>query len=289
MQSFRSHFRFNKKQRNGIFLLALIIIILQSIYLFADFSNPKTRTEDDKEFLALNHQLDLLNKTDTIAGTYKIYPFNPNFLTDYRAYVLGLNSEEIDRLLAFREDGKYVNSAIEFQQVTQISDSLLAVIAPHFKFAEYKGKGKRFADEKEKEIESFGKKKDINLASAEELIEINGIGEKLAARIIEYRRTLKGFTFDDQIREVYFLPPETADRLLRQYEVKEKPGITKVNVNEATFKEILALPYIDYGLTKRIFNYKKANLRIDSLEELKKIDSFPLDKFDRIAVYLSTE
>lgn len=289
MQSFRSHFRFNKKQRNGIFWLGLIIIILQSIYLFADFSNPKTRTEDDKEFLALQHQLDLLNKTDTIAGTYKIYPFNPNFLTDYRAYVLGLNSEEIDRLLAFREDGKYVNSAIEFQQVTQISDSLLAVIAPHFKFAEYKGKGKRFTDEKEKEIKSFGKKKDINLASAKELIEINGIGEKLAARIIEYRKTLKGFTFDDQIREVYFLPPETADKLLLQYEVKEKPAIAKLNVNEATFKEILALPYIDYGLTKRIFNYKKARLRIDSLEELKKIDSFPLDKFDRIAVYLSTE
>lgn len=289
MQSFRSHFRFNKKQRNGIFLLGLIIIILQSIYLFADFSNPKTRTEDDKDFLALQHQLDLLNKTDTIAGTYKIYPFNPNFLTDYRAYVLGLNSEEIDRLLAFREDGKYVNSAMEFQQVTQISDSLLAVIAPHFKFAEYKGKGKRFTDEKEKEIESIGKKKDINLASAKELIEINGIGEKLATRIIEYRKTLKGFTFDDQIREVYFLPPETADKLLLQYEVKEKPAIAKLNVNEATFKEILALPYIDYGLTKRIFNYKKAGLRIDSLEELKKIDSFPLDKFDRIAVYLSTE
>lgn len=289
MQSFRSHFRFNKKQRNGIFLLGLIIIILQSIYLFADFSNPKTRTEDDKDFLALQHQLDLLNKTDTIAGTYKIYPFNPNFLTDYRAYVLGLNSEEIDRLLAFREDGKYVNSAMEFQQVTQISDSLLAVIAPHFKFAEYKGKGKRFTDEKEKEIESIGKKKDINLAGAKELIEINGIGEKLAARIIEYRKTLKGFTFDDQIREVYFLPPETADKLLLQYEVKEKPAIAKLNVNEATFKEILALPYIDYGLTKRIFNYKKAGLRIDSLEELKKIDSFPLDKFDRIAVYLSTE
>jgi DNA uptake protein ComE-like DNA-binding protein len=257
--------------------------------LFADFSNPKTRTEDDKEFLALQHQLDLLNKRDTVAGTYKIYPFNPNFLTDYRAYVLGLNSEEIDRLLAFREDGKYVNSAIEFQQVTQISDSLLAVIAPHFKFAEYKGKGKRFTHEKEKEDESIGKKKDINLASAKELIEINGIGEKLAARIIEYRKTLKGFTFDDQIREVYFLPPETADKLLLQYEVKEKPAIAKLNVNEATFKEILALPYIDYGLTKRIFNYKKAGLRIDSLEELKKIDSFPLDKFDRIAVYLSTE
>ncbi len=289
MQSFRSHFRFNKKQRNGIFLLVLIILILQGIYFFADFSDSKTTTESDKEFLALQHRLDSLDKTDTIGDAYKIYSFNPNYLTDYRAYILGLSSEEIDRLLAFREEGKFVNSAKEFQVVTKISDSLLFVIAPHFKFAKYKGIEKNLVDNKVKEDIYTGKKKDINLARAEELIEIDGIGEKLAARIIEYRKTLKGFTFDDQLREVYFLPPETADKILRKYEVKEKPAIAKLNVNEATFKEILALPYIDYGLTKRIFNYKKANLRIDSLEELKKIDSFPLDKFDRIAVYLSTE
>ncbi len=289
MQSFRSHFRFNKKQRNGIFLLGLTILILQVIYLFADFSYSKTTSENDKEFLVIQHQLDSLDKIDTIAGSHKIYPFNPNFLTDFRAYVLGLNSEETDRLLAFREDGKYVNSAIEFQQVTQISDSLLSVISPYFKFPEYKSKEKNLPDNKVKEDISTGIKKDINLASAQELIEINGIGEKLAGRIIEYRKMLKGFTFDNQVREVYFLPPETADKILRQYEVKEKPAIVKLNVNEATFKEILALPYIDYGLTKRIFNYKKSNLRIDSLEELKKIDSFPLDKFDRIAVYLSTD
>lgn len=269
--------------------MVLIILILQGIYLFADFSYSKTTSESDKEFLVLQHKLDSLDKTDTIAGSHKIYPFNPNFLTDYRAYILGLSSEEIDRLLVFREKGKFVNSAKEFQQVTKISDSLLSVIAPHFKFAGFKSFEKNLLDNKVKEDIYTGKKKDINLASAEELIEINGIGEKLAARIIEYRKTLKGFTFDDQVREVYFLASETADKVLRQYEVKEKPAIAKVNVNEATFKEILALPYIDYGLTKRIFNYKKANIRIDSLEELKKIDSFPLDKFDRIAVYLSTE
>ncbi|MDZ7614513.1 MAG: helix-hairpin-helix domain-containing protein [Flavobacteriaceae bacterium] len=234
-------------------------------------------------------QLDSLDKTDTIGGTYKIYPFNPNFLTDYRAYILGLGAEETDRLLAFREEGKYVNSAKEFQQVTKISDSLLAAISPYFKFAEFKGTGKNFVDKKSKERNYEGEKKDINQVNAEELIAINGIGEKLAARILAYRTSLRGFTFDDQVREVYFLPPETADKILRQYEVKAKPEIAKLNVNEAAFKEILALPYIDYALTKRIFNYKKSNPRIDSLEELKKIDSFPLDMFDRIAVYLSTE
>lgn len=289
MQTFRSHFRFNKKQRNGIFFLALIIIVLQAVYFFVDFSSHKTTTENDKEFLSLQKQLDSIDKTDTIKGSHKIYPFNPNFLTDYKAYVLGLSSEEIDRLLAFREEGKFVNSATEFQQVTRISDSLLAGISRHFKFTEYNSRGKSFDDKKGKEPIFKGEKKDINRVNAMELIEINGIGEKLASRILDYRNTLGGFNFNDQVREVYFLPPETADKILQQYEVKAKPEIVKLNVNEATFKEILALPYIDYALTKRIFNYKKVNFRIDSLEELKKIDSFPLDKFDRIAVYLSTE
>lgn len=289
MQTFRSHFRFNKKQRNGIFFLALTILVLQTVYFFVDFSDDKTTTENDKEFLSLQKRLDSLDKTDTIEGSNKIYPFNPNFLTDYRAYILGLSSAEIDRLLAFREEGKFVNSATEFQEVTKIGDSLLAAISPYFKFSEYNRKEKSFVDKKGKELIFKGEKKDINQVKAEELIAINGIGEKLASRILAYRNTLKGFTFSDQVREVYFLPPETADKILQQYEVKAKPEIVKLNVNDATFKEILALPYIDYGLTKRIFNYKKTNLRINSLEELKKIDSFPLDMFDRIAVYLSTE
>lgn len=289
MQTFRSHFRFNKKQRNGIFFLALTILVLQLVYFFVNFSDDRHKTENDKEFLSLQKRLDSLDKTDTIEGSNKIYPFNPNFLTDYRAYILGLSSAEIDRLLAFREEGKFVNSATEFQEVTKIGDSLLAAISPYFKFSEYNRKEKSFVDKKGKELIFKGEKKDINQVKAEELIAINGIGEKLASRILAYRNTLKGFTFSDQVREVYFLPPETADKILQQYEVKAKPEIVKLNVNDATFKEILALPYIDYGLTKRIFNYKKTNLRINSLEELKKIDSFPLDMFDRIAVYLSTE
>jgi hypothetical protein len=60
----------------------------------------------------------------------KIYPFNPNFITDFKGYKLGMSVTEIDRLLAFRKTNRYVNSAAEFQQVTQVSDSLLAQIAP---------------------------------------------------------------------------------------------------------------------------------------------------------------
>ena len=68
-----------------------------------------------------------------------------------------------------------------------------------------------------------------------------------------------------------------------------QPVIEKINVNTATFKEVLHLPYIDYELTKRIFNYRDEVAEIQSLEELKNIEGFPLELFDRIAVYLDAK
>ena len=67
----------------------------------------------------------------------KMYPFNPNYITDYKGEQLGMSLLEIDRLLAFRENNKFVNSKDEFQKVTKVSDSLLHKIAPYFKFPEW--------------------------------------------------------------------------------------------------------------------------------------------------------
>ena len=77
--------------------------------------------------------------------------------------------------------------------------------------------------------------------------------------------------------------------MLNQYQVLNKPKIEKVNINSASFKEVLHLPYIDYDLTKKIFNYRDEIGAYSTLEDLKKIDSFPLEKYDRIALYLMTD
>ena len=39
MNFFKSHFWYNKSQRNGIFFLAIIIIVLQVVIVFGDFSS----------------------------------------------------------------------------------------------------------------------------------------------------------------------------------------------------------------------------------------------------------
>jgi DNA uptake protein ComE-like DNA-binding protein len=46
---------------------------------------------------------------------------------------------------------------------------------------------------------------------------------------------------------------------------------------------------LDYELPKKIFEYRDEVAEIQELEELKKIDGFPVDKFDRISLYLTAE
>jgi len=295
MNNFKSHFWYHKSQRNGVFFLALIIIVLQLVYFFVDFS-PKNETNlNSDEIITFQKEIDSLKLIEFEKRKPKVFPFNPSFITDFKGYQLGMSTEEIDKLLKHRADGKYINSINEFKQVTGISDSLLNKISPYFKFPDWMtNKNKKFSTitstnrQSQKLPENFIKQ-DINSATVEELRVVNGIGEKLASRIINYRNKLGGFLVDEQLYEVYYLDKEIALRVLERFTVIELPQIQKINLNNASFKEVLSIIYIDYELTKKILNYRDEVAEIQSLDELKKIDGFPIEKFDRIALYLQVK
>lgn len=291
MNFFKSHFSYNKKQRNGVFYLLLIIVALQLVYFFVDFPSEEKNLISKNELLAFQNEVDSLQIIQEQNSKPKIFPFNPNYLTDFKAYQLGMSVEEIDKLLAYRDGGKYVNTAAQFQKVTGVNDSLLTVISVYFKFPDWKTKPLK----KKTSVKSLTANdktiiaKDINEATAEDLKIVRGIGDKLSERIVKYRIKLQGFSYDDQLYEVWNLDPEVVQDLLKYFKVFNPPLIIKINVNEASFKEVLSIVYIDYELTKKIFSYRDEVAEIQSLEELKKIDGFPIEKFDRIALYLVAE
>lgn len=290
MKAIKSHFRYNKSQRNGVFFLLIFIVFLQGIFFFVDFTSEETNIVSQTEIVAFQQEMDSLKNVELEKNFPKIYPFNPNFITDFKGHQLGMSMGEIDKLLAFRAQGKYINSAKQFQEITGVNDSLLAAISPYFKFPDWitsgKTTGKQYSNSK---IDKSIVKKDINSASVEDLRIVYGIGEKLAKRIIDYRAKLQGFSFNDQVFEVWALDKEVADKVLQYFEVTKQPTIQKINVNTATFKEVLAIVYLDYELTKKIFNYKNQVAEIQSIQELKKIEGFPFEKFDRIALYLDAK
>lgn len=290
MNKLKSHFRYNKRQRNGIFFLLLIIIVLQFGIFYIDFSSNEIIDFSRNEFSNFKKAQDSLKFVEIEKRKPKIYPFNPNYITDFKGYQLGMSIDEIDRLLKFRATGKFINSAKEFQTLTKVSDSLLNKISPYFKFPDWVVlKNEITTKNTVQKSEIIIKEKDINLVDSEDLIKIKGIGVKLAKRILDYRTKLQGFSFNDQLYEVWYLDKVVADEVLRYFKVIELPKIKKINVNIATFKEVLSIPYIDYELTKKIFNFRDEVAEIQSIAELKKIDGFPIEKFERITLYLVAE
>lgn len=287
MRFHESHFWYSKSQRNGILILATLITFLQLVLYFTDeLFAPYHSADNLNELREIERRLDSMQRNESDSISYRIYPLNPNYISDYKGYILGMSPEEIDRLLAFREQGRFLKSSSEFQEVTGVSDSLLGKISVHFKFPKFK---KHYLQKDALAKSKIANKGDLNKASRNDLQHVNGIGPAFAKRIISYRNLLGGFNFEDQLYEVYHLPEEAIENLLDQFEIKEPPHIEKLNINTASFKQILNLPYIDYELTRKIMAFRSEEKLITNLSDLKKIDSFPLDKYDRIAVYLLAE
>ena len=217
MKNIKSLFMFTSDQRKGIFALMLLIVVLQLAYFFVDFSVVSKDDEQKQKWLSLQSEVDSLKNTSENKSE-KIFLFNPNFITDYKGYKLGMSVAEIDRLLEFRKTNQFVNSADEFQKVTKISDSLLNVISPLFKFPDWVNNKKEKKQFEKFPSKAFAKKEkiiliDINQATKEDLIKIYGIGEAISLRILKQKEVLGGFVSMDQMSDVWGLSPEVIENL----------------------------------------------------------------------------
>ena len=295
MKIFKSHFWYTKNQRNGILFLLIIIIFLQLILHFKNFDSQQLVDLSQPKITSYNKQLDSLKKKSSKKKKFKIYPFNPNYISDYKGYQLGMNIDEIDRLLAYREQKLYVNSAKEFQTITKISDSLLQKISPFFKFPDWVQKKNNYKNNQQRYIPNSRinvseiTTEDINKATLKDFTAIEGVDEYISERIIKYRSKLQGFSFKEQLFEVWGLDELMANKILSTFSIKNKPIIKKVNINTASFKEVLSNPYIDYELCIQIFDYKDEVAELQSISEIKNIEGFPIKKYNRIVLYLLAE
>lgn len=288
LTTLKSYFKYTSAQRSGVFLLLSIIIVFQLVYFFVDFSPIEIENNKEKQqWLSFQTEIDKAKQEKDIDAP-KIYPFNPNFITDFKGYKLGMSTQEIDRLLAFRKTNKYVNSAQEFQAVTKVSDSLLKVISPYFKFPDWVNNKKEF---KAFPKQNFEKKEklpvlDINQATQEDLKKIYGVGDGLSERILKEKEKLGGFVSMEQMNDVWGLSPEVIVQLNEHFKIKTSPVVKKININTASIKELMQFPYFKYALAKSIVTYRSMNNGIKNSEDLLKIKDFPSEKINIIILYL---
>jgi DNA uptake protein ComE-like DNA-binding protein len=283
---------FPKSEQGGILLLLLLISALLCVYFFVDVTTETKLDTNSPEMVKLQREIDSLRLAELEARRPKIYPFNPNFITDYKAYTLGMNTSEYNRLQAFRKQDKWINSAADFKKITQVSDQWMDSIAPFFTFPEWitnpkPSKKSKFVDFNTEK--SYAQKIDLNIATAEQLQEVSGIGEALSARIIKYREKLQGFSHEIQLHEVYGLSPEVVYKTVKLFAVKTPKPLKKLNVNTASASDLSTIPGVSFELAKEIWEFIRLREGIEELSELEKIESITPSKLSRIQLYLSVE
>lgn len=96
---------------------------------------------------------------------------------------------------------------------------------------------------------------EINSADSLTLLDLPGIGPVFAKRIIKYRQMLGGFVYPEQLQEVYGMDSARLSGFINQIRI-DTSEIRKMDINKATFKELLAHPYLEYEQVKAIARFR---------------------------------
>ncbi len=280
----RSHFVYSKRQRNGIFFLIFLITFSRFCYFYYYWDRAESNLSAEEYYL--NHryqqQLDSTSYLDSIKKLEydSIKPFNPNFITDYKGYRIGLSVSQLDLFFEYRQQGYFVNSLEDFQKVTKVSDSLLLSITPYFQFPRYLRKTKVNVPEP---------KKNLNQADSISLISVRGIGPFKAHHILNYKQEIRGFSTLDQLREIKVLSKDNLEELNKLFFVMLRDSLNKISLNDAGFKSLLEVPYLDYISVIRIIEYRRNNGGFQNLQDLMKFEEIDSIRFERIALYLQLD
>ena len=170
---------------------------------------------------------------------------------------------------------------------------MLNVISPYFKFPDWVTNPKpknTFTYQNNNSPKSYDEKIDLNTATISQLRKVNGIGEKLSERIINYRNKFDGgFIADVQLQDIYGLTPEVIVRVLNQFTVKTPKQIVKFNLNSVTIDELVTIQHIDYEIAYEIIEQRTLREGYNSLDELTKVKGFPINKIEIIKLYLTLD
>lgn len=295
-------FGFSKTEVNGALVLVfLIIFLLFTPYLYRQISatNDITQYEDKRLLDSLVSFMNSGNSRIEIVAdeppTY--FAFNPNTVSIEQMQRLGVPSFLAKRIDNYRLKGGQFKVKKDLLRIYDFPDTLYAALASYIELPETEPR--RFKSKVEKSKKSFEVKVptkiplervverpkpfllDVNLSDTTSLKRIRGIGTSYAKRIVAYRRLLGGYHSLNQLKEVYGMNDTLYLAIAPYFSMSDSTSLRQVSINVATFKELLAHPYIDFEQTKEILNLKSKNGKFRKPEDmfrLKLMDSSAIVK-----------
>lgn len=279
------HLKIQYSTRQWIGIFTLFALLILSLFTYQTLQNTAVAPMqiDTLKMQQIDREIIQL-RAEKLKKIEEQKYFNPNYISEKKAFFINLQPDEWQRLKTYRDKGLFINSVEEFQQITKVSDAWMAQQAKYFKFPDWvkqKEQKQRYTTTPKPSFST----NDINKITAQELQKINGIGEKLAQRIIDERTKCNGFIAMSQVEYIEYLSPNAIKELKKHFKVYPQK-IKKININRASIEEIATLPYLNkYSARKVVIERSKRNEPIQP-QDIEQIFDLPKGKIQIIKNYI---
>jgi len=295
MSGFKEYFTFNKAERRGIFVLAVILFALLLYDIFGPFRMDSVA--DQAEFKAeVDRFLATKEKEDKPAVKQKRIrkkqpekqhkrkltprPFDPNTMSYEQWLDLGLSEKQARTIEKYKSKGGRFRRPEDFRKMYCITENEYEALEPFISI-------NSFDEDDEPEV-AVQPQIELNTVNEVEIQCVRGIGPAFAGRIIKYRRLLGGYVRVEQLMEVYGMDSSRYRQISPAFRINTD-SVKQIPINTATYSQLRRHPYISNELAYEIVQFRKTHGNFQSVEQLKQINGVDDSLYQKIYLYFAVE
>lgn len=130
-------------------------------------------------------------RRNTAKRSFECFDFDPNTVTEEELMRLGFSQKQAASICNYREKGGRFRRKEDFAKSYVVADSVYRRLEPYIRIP----------------------KVDINLADSAAFDALPGIGPWFAAKMVSYRKELHGYSYPEQLMDIYHCDQEKFDGL----------------------------------------------------------------------------
>ena len=290
-KSLKDFFRLTKKDRVGLWVMTIIILLL---FVLPDLPQAEawlSRQESDTAWMAewrvfldtmqkkaaseINRERSSISASDAAPTPHSLFPFDPNTLPEEGWKKLGLRYKTIQTILNYRNKGGVFRKPEDLSRVYGLFPDEYERLKPFIDIPVYApALSKDTAGKNAAYSATVARSKvyavDINAADSAAWEALPGIGPRLAQRILRFRDALGGFHSVEQVAETFGLADSTFQKV-RPYLLNSNLPVKTININEVTAAELSQHPYFSKSMAGRIVAYREQHGHFKHTEDLRRV------------------
>lgn len=226
------------------------------------------------------------NKKTERHRPFKLFPFNPNQMTNESWQLLGFSVKQAAVLERYTAKGGRFHRKEDLQKMYVVSKEMYERLIPYIYVLPEDGAERPAYTPAAYPAKPKFEKVALNSADTLALTAIKGIGPAFARRIAAYRKRLGGFYKKEQLLEVYGLDSLKYKEIEDQVTI-DKQLLTFLMINKAVFEDLKNHPYLTYKQVNALLQFRKQHGNYSNIADLKKVVILSDETIGKLAPYIS--